>query len=250
MLASQIPKHRTDTYAYDAYGSVIAHNGSTHDNPYQFVGALGYYTPWQAPEFRLLQLGFRFYDPGAGRFTQQDPAGAGVNWYAYAGGNPLTFVDPWGLSWLGNLYNSWASGDWAQHLGPLYDWTWNYGYSAGKWQGGRGSGWSVAGNGLLTAGGITGASFLVLGVGETVGAVGTAIKTAAAGGIALLFGSGGSQDASIALGYSQRVLDRAASAGDLGHNFPSVFRDLRSGHGVMMRMPIGRPLRKSRNGAA
>ncbi len=29
----------------------------------------------------------------------------------------------------------------------------------------------------------------------------------------------------------------------------SVFRDLRSGHGVMMRTPIDRPLRKSRNEA-
>ncbi len=87
----------TDTYAYDAYGSVIAHNGSTHDNPYQFVGALGYYTPWQAPEFRLLQLGFRFYDPGTGRFTQEDPVGDGINWYAYCDGNPLAGVDPWGL---------------------------------------------------------------------------------------------------------------------------------------------------------
>ena len=90
--------NETDTYAYDAYGNVIAHNGPTTDNPYQFVGALGYYTHTQAPEFGLIQTGFRFYDPEAGRYTQQDPNGDGINWYAYCGGNPMAGVDPWGLS--------------------------------------------------------------------------------------------------------------------------------------------------------
>jgi len=87
----------TDRYAYDAYGSVTSHIGSTTDNPYQYVGALGYYTHYQDPDFGLLELGFRFYDPGIGRFTQLDPVGYGINWYAYAGGNPLAWVDPWGL---------------------------------------------------------------------------------------------------------------------------------------------------------
>ena len=87
----------TDRYSYDAYGSVTSHIGSTTDNPYQYVGALGYYTHYQDPDFRLLQLGFRFYDPEAGRFTQLDPVGYGINWYEYAGGNPLVWVDPWGL---------------------------------------------------------------------------------------------------------------------------------------------------------
>lgn len=87
----------TDTYAYDAYGSVVSHNGSTADNPYQYVGALGYYTHYQDPDFGLLQLGFRFYDPRSGRFTQLDPIGDGLNWYAYAAGNPMGWLDPWGL---------------------------------------------------------------------------------------------------------------------------------------------------------
>jgi len=90
----------TDRYSYDAYGSVTSHIGSTTDNPYQYVGALGYYTHYQDPDFRLLELGFRFYDTESGRFTQLDPVGDGINWYAYAGGNPTAWVDPWGL-WLG-----------------------------------------------------------------------------------------------------------------------------------------------------
>src|SRR5204862_6528089 len=43
--------------------------------------------------------GFRDYDPAIGRYPKSDPMGiwAGVNTYAYANGNPLSFADPWGL---------------------------------------------------------------------------------------------------------------------------------------------------------
>ena len=46
---------------------------STSDNPYQYVGRLGYYTHYQEPDFSLLQLGVRYYDGEIGRFTQLDP---------------------------------------------------------------------------------------------------------------------------------------------------------------------------------
>lgn len=41
----------------------------------------------------------RYFDPDAGRFTQEDPAGlgGGSNLYGFAGGDPVNFTDPFGL---------------------------------------------------------------------------------------------------------------------------------------------------------
>jgi RHS repeat-associated protein len=41
----------------------------------------------------------RYYDPAAGRFTQEDPIGlaGGLNLYGFANGDPVNFSDPFGL---------------------------------------------------------------------------------------------------------------------------------------------------------
>ena len=48
----------------------------------------------------LLYRRNRYYDPASGRFTQQDPIGlgGGLNVYGFAGGDPVNYSDPFGLS--------------------------------------------------------------------------------------------------------------------------------------------------------
>ncbi len=97
----------TDRYTYDAYGTAIAHDRNTGaiDQPYQFVGQLGYYTHYQAPEFGWLQLGVRFYDPETGRFERPDPLDEIANGYYYAESGPTVLVDPTGGSGEGKSRN-------------------------------------------------------------------------------------------------------------------------------------------------
>jgi len=47
----------------------------------------------------LVYMRNRWYDPNTGRFTQQDPIGfaGGSNLYAYTGGDPVNYSDPFGL---------------------------------------------------------------------------------------------------------------------------------------------------------
>ncbi len=43
----------------------------------------------------------RYHTPGQGRFLTPDPAASGLNWYAYAGGDPVNTIDPTGQEGLG-----------------------------------------------------------------------------------------------------------------------------------------------------
>ena len=51
----------------------------------------------------LYKFGARYYEPGVGRWTQQDPSGMDANPYAYVGGDPVNSVDPGGRSKCGDF---------------------------------------------------------------------------------------------------------------------------------------------------
>jgi RHS repeat-associated protein len=86
-----------DTYKVSAF-RVQAGTGST-PNSYRFGAAWGYLTD-EPPFSGLLQLGAQFYWPELGRLIQQDPERDGENWYAHAGNDPLTRIDPEGLAYM------------------------------------------------------------------------------------------------------------------------------------------------------
>ena len=96
----------TDTWRLNAFGEYLEGTGSS-SRKYQYGGAWGYLNDPSG----LQQLGARFYWPELGRFISQDPSGDGVNWYAYVGNNPVTWVDPeglWAADWHGEN-TEWAA---------------------------------------------------------------------------------------------------------------------------------------------
>ncbi len=78
------------SYEYDAFGNEINPN-SNDNNPFRYCGE------YRGNETGSIYLRARYYSPGTGRFTTEDPIRGGSNWYSYCGGNPVAFWDPSGL---------------------------------------------------------------------------------------------------------------------------------------------------------
>ena len=89
----------SDTFAYDTYGKVISRVGSS-DIIFCYNGRDGVATDTNG----LFYMRARYYSPDMRRFINADIIAGEIseavtlNRYAYANGNPVSFVDPFGLS--------------------------------------------------------------------------------------------------------------------------------------------------------
>jgi RHS repeat-associated protein len=132
-------------------------------------GYTGASTPNQTGGFTYLRN--RWYDPATGRFLTQDPIGlaGGVDLYAYAGNDPVTYSDPFGL--CPDPGKPWCSS-------PLYHTMRLFGASdptADKWAG-------VAYGGAMIAG-APGSGLAVRGGGEALASAAIAAEAPNAGPI-------------------------------------------------------------------
>lgn len=99
------------SYAYDPFGRT-ASSGESSDNRFQYTG--------RENEGGGMQYNrARYYMPGTGRFTSEDPlglAGGDANYHAYVGGDPVARTDPSGL-----LFGGLFSGDLAERYVGAFD---------------------------------------------------------------------------------------------------------------------------------
>lgn len=105
----------------DAYGGSAA-----NQNP-SALGTFVYNQRFQGQIFDAetgnIQNWNREYSPRIGRYLESDPIGlrGGINTYSYVGGNPVSYVDPYGLFTLvGGVGGSFASGPGAEGSAGVY----------------------------------------------------------------------------------------------------------------------------------
>jgi RHS repeat-associated protein len=107
----------TDRIEYSPYATTTYRSG-TNDTPFLYNGRYGVQTDSNG----LLYMRARYYNPYICRFLNPDPSGfsGGLNFYAYADGNPISLIDPFGLGaseagW-GSQFASWID---RNATGPL-----------------------------------------------------------------------------------------------------------------------------------
>jgi RHS repeat-associated protein len=99
-----------DRFQYSAFAQLVNHEGSS-DTPFLYNGRDGVMTDANG----LYYMRARFYNPNVRRFVNQDVLlgsianGQSLNRYAFVTGNPVSFVDPFGLfgvpQWMSDSAN-------------------------------------------------------------------------------------------------------------------------------------------------
>lgn len=81
----------TDRWSYSPFGTEFRGQGTT-DTPFRFNGEFGVMTEASG----LVYMRARYYNPRLMCFLNADPIGfgGGINWYSFAGNNPISRVDP------------------------------------------------------------------------------------------------------------------------------------------------------------
>ena len=78
------------SYEYDAFGNEWEPEKGD-ENSFRYCGE------YLDLETSTYYLRARIYRPETGRFTSEDVARAGTNWYTYCENDPVNRIDPWGL---------------------------------------------------------------------------------------------------------------------------------------------------------
>jgi RHS repeat-associated protein len=79
---------------YTPFGEAVISIGNV-ENPFRFPGQ--YYDQETGLHYNY----FRYYNPQTGRYITPDPIGleGGINLFVYVAGNPVRWIDRWGLIW-------------------------------------------------------------------------------------------------------------------------------------------------------
>ncbi len=134
-------------YDYDALGNLIR-AGTTNEVKYQFTGQ-------EYDENGLHNYRARLYDSDLGKFYATDPAGQGWSPFAYAGNNPVVFVDPDGQFFQFFIMGAIIGGYLGAVQASMSDQPWYQGLLKGALVGGV-SGLGGAFTGAISGGGIVG----------------------------------------------------------------------------------------------
>jgi len=107
---------------YTAFGEKV-HEDGTVGTRYQYAGEYGYQSN---EDLTFVHVGHRYYDPSTGRFLQRDPIGilGGLNVYAYTGNNPLSTMDPDGLTYIQTPGGIWVPQSFPSPTPPSSGWRW------------------------------------------------------------------------------------------------------------------------------